>query len=73
MALASRNAAVCTSEVPRCAAPLIWVPTQKATRSGLVACSRGRTMSTARSIALARTLFGLMIAAPVLLRAGVPV
>ena len=27
---------------------------------------RGRTMSTARSIALARTLFGLMIAAPVL-------
>jgi hypothetical protein len=42
-------------------APLIWVPTQKATRSGLAAWRRGRTMSTVRSIALASTLFGLMI------------
>jgi hypothetical protein len=55
---ASRNAAVCTKLVPRCGAPLIWVPTTNSIRAGRVERTRGRRMSIERSSALASTLFG---------------
>jgi hypothetical protein len=44
--------------VPRCGAPLIWVPTTNTIRSGRTAWTLGRIMSTDRSRALASTLLG---------------
>lgn len=55
---ARKNAAVWTRFVPRCGAPLTWVPTTNSMRAGRLAMTRGLSRSIDRRSALASTLLG---------------